>query len=108
MYSVSKTSKACARPGGIYDYIGAKPIVQNFELIELTKNHQFENEDLWSNVGFGVHEKCLVMKLLFPKEYRVIACGTSEELEIFFRRSVAVFNRDGWILCVPKDEVFEK
>ena len=105
MYLVSKTSKACARPARP-TATGAKPSVQNFELIELTKNHQFEDEYRWFTVRFSELEMDLVMKLLFPKEWREI--DHEDDLETFFRHSVAVFNSDGWFLCVPKDEVLEK
>lgn len=98
MYSVSKTSKACARP--------EEPWPNGFEMIKLTKNHTFNEFEKIVGRSFDEHEVDTVVRQLFRHEWSLI--DHEDDMDAFFRHNVAVFKRNRWYLCVRADEVFEK
>ena len=106
MYLVSKTSKACAAPcKNRYDYRDGPP----FSVIELTKNHTFNNNELVWDTRFLANDYSAILNILYPKSGMAYGYLEAEaRKEKIFRDEVIVFIRDMWYLCVRKDEVLEK
>ena len=92
-YIVPQTAKACA----------AQIKALRFAAITLTKSHEFENQ---SNMKWMFPS--VLKKNILQFFYVAIPPGSDDLIDDIFECKIAVFNRDGWYLCVRKDEVLEK
>ena len=100
-YIVPQTARACAAQAVVSAAIDIKAM--RFAAITLTKSHEFENQ---SNMKWMF--PWVLKRNILQFFYVAIPSGSSDLIDDIFECKIAVFNRDGWYLCVRKDEVLEK
>ena len=97
-YIVPQTAKACAAKTDMKAGIDIKAM--RFAEITLTKSHEFENQ---SNMKWMFPS--VLKKNILQFFYVAIPPGSDDLINDIFECKIAVFNRDGWYLCVRTEDL---